>query len=167
MLDYRGFGKSTGHIEMEEQLHADALAVWQHVAPQYAGKKVVIYGRSLGSGLAAELTHTLEKAGQHVDETILVSPYSSMRALVKDKYPFVPISLLCYPLRTDLVLPTLKSPVLLIHGDQDTLIPLSHSQMLQAFNEHSKLLIVQGAGHADIHKFAAYLEGYGAVLKGL
>ena len=55
MLDYRGFGKSTGHIASEAQLHADVRAAWARVAPGYAGKPVVILGRSLGSGLATRL----------------------------------------------------------------------------------------------------------------
>ena len=54
MLDYRGFGKSTGHITSEAQLHADVRAAWARVAPAYAGKPVVILGRSLGSGLATD-----------------------------------------------------------------------------------------------------------------
>ena len=54
MLDYRGFGKSTGRIESQAQLEADVRAAWATVAaqPQYAGKKRVIYGRSLGTGNA-------------------------------------------------------------------------------------------------------------------
>lgn len=167
MIDYRGFGKSTGKIENEAQLHADALAAWQQVAPQYAGKKLVVYGRSLGSGLAAELTQTLLKAGQPVDETVLVSPYSSMSTLVGQIYPFVPVKLLRYPLRTDVLFTKWSSPVMLIHGDQDTFIPPSHSKALKVLDPNAQLLIVQGAGHADIHKFAAYLQGFGAVLAGL
>jgi len=53
MIDYRGYGKSTGHIESEAQLRTDVRAAWATVAPQYAGRKVVFYGRSLGTGLAA------------------------------------------------------------------------------------------------------------------
>src|SRR5437868_4205697 len=49
MPDYRGFGKSSGRIESEAQLHADVAAVLRDVAPRYAGKRVVIYGRSLGT----------------------------------------------------------------------------------------------------------------------
>src|SRR6267378_4894014 len=49
MIDYRGYGKSSGRIESEEQLHADVRKAWDIVAPLYAGKRIVIYGRSLGT----------------------------------------------------------------------------------------------------------------------
>ena len=73
MLDYRGYGKSTGQIESEDQLRADVRAAWDAVGPHYAGRKVVIYGRSLGSGLAAGLAADLS-ASRAPDLTVLVSP---------------------------------------------------------------------------------------------
>ncbi|MFN7673600.1 MAG: alpha/beta hydrolase, partial [Betaproteobacteria bacterium] len=68
MIDYRGYGKSTGSIESEAQLHRDVMTAWQWVAPQYEGKKRVIYGRSLGTTLAAKLSSEVES-----DLTVLVS----------------------------------------------------------------------------------------------
>jgi len=76
MLDYRGFGKSTGTIEGEQQLHDDVKAAWQQIATQYTGKKIVVYGRSLGTGLATRLADEIQP-----DLTILVSPYSSLKAM--------------------------------------------------------------------------------------
>jgi uncharacterized protein len=167
MLDYRGFGKSTGQIESEEQLRSDVRAAWDQIAPQYVGKKRVIYGRSLGSGLAAGLSADLETGKTPPDLTVLVSPYSSMSTLSAQIYPYVPQAVLRYPLRTDKVITQIKSPLLLIHGDMDKLIPPSHSQSLKALSPQAKLLIVQGAAHSDIHKFEAYLQGFGGMLAGL
>ena len=78
MVDYRGFGKSSGRIESQAQLEADVLAAWQHVAAQYAGGRRVIVGQSLGSGLAAILAAQVQP-----DLTVLVSPYSSMVAVAR------------------------------------------------------------------------------------
>jgi pimeloyl-ACP methyl ester carboxylesterase len=167
MLDYRGFGKSTGQIESEEQLRSDVRAAWDQIAPQYVGKKRVIYGRSLGSGLAAGLSADLETGKTPPDLTVLVSPYSSMSTLSAQIYPYVPQAVLRYPLRTDKVITQIKSPLLLIHGDMDKLIPPRHSQSLNALSPQAKLLIVQGAAHSDIHKFEAYLQGFGGMLAGL
>lgn len=171
MIDYRGFGKSTGQIESEAQLHADVRAAWDFIAPQYVGKKLVVYGRSLGSGLAAglsaELTDDAAKGSAIVDMTVLVSPYSSMSALTGQIYPYVPQVVLRYPLHTDLLLPRIKSPLLLIHGDQDTFIPPSHSKALKALAPRARLVMVPGAAHSDIHKFDAYLQDFGGVLAGL
>jgi pimeloyl-ACP methyl ester carboxylesterase len=167
MVDYRGFGKSTGQIESETQLRSDVRAAWDQMAPQYAGKKRVIYGRSLGSGLAAGLSADLEREKTPSDLTVLVSPYSSMSTLTAQIYPYVPQAVLRYPLRTDKVITQIKSPLLLLHGDQDKLIPLSHSKSLKALSPQAQLLIVNGAAHSDIHKFEAYLQGFGAMLAGL
>ena len=159
MLDYRGFGKSSGHIESQAQLEADVRAAWAQVAPAYAGKKRVIYGRSLGTGLATML------AAQNAPElTVLVSPYASMLQMAAEKYPWVPGAVLRYPLRTDLLLPRVHGPVLLVHGDQDTLIPLQHSERLQLLMPQAQLLRVPGAAHGDIHSHAIYLEGLRAAL---
>jgi len=159
MLDYRGFGKSSGHIESQAQLEADVRAAWAQVAPAYAGKKRVIYGRSLGTGLATMLA--TENAA---DLTVLVSPYASMLQMAAEKYPWVPGAVLRYPLRTDLLLPRVQGPVLLVHGDQDTLIPLQHSERLQALLPRAQLLRVPGAAHGDIQTYAVYLEGLRAAL---
>ena len=167
MLDYRGFGKSTGQIESEAQLRSDVRAAWDQIAPHYVGKKRVIYGRSLGSGLAVGLSADLETGKAPPDLTVLVSPYSSMSSLTAQIYPYVPQVVLRYPLRTDQLLPKIKSPLLLMHGDRDKLIPPSHSQSLKVISPQAQLLIVNGAGHGDIHKFDAYLQGFGGMLAGL
>jgi hypothetical protein len=153
MIDYRGYGKSSGRIESEAQLHADVRAAWEAIAPQYAGVRKIVYGRSLGSGLAAALAAEVQP-----DLTVLVSPYESMKTLAAEIYPWVPSVLLRYPLRTDLALPRISGPVLLAHGGQDTLIPPEHSRRLQALSPRASLLLVPGAGHGDIQEFPAYLD---------
>lgn len=151
MFDYRGYGKSSGRIASEAQLHADVEAVWQSVAARYRGKRIVVYGRSLGSGLAAQW------AAQHQPAlTILVSPYRSMAALAALHYPWVPGAVLRYPLRSDEAVGRIHERVLLLHGDQDRLIPLAHAQALAARASAGRLVVVAGAGHADVHRFDAY-----------
>ncbi len=151
MMDYRGFGKSTGHIESEGQLHDDVEAVWRSVAARYRGKRVVAYGRSLGTGLAAAWA-----AEHQPDLTILVSPYSSMLALAGLHYPWVPGVVVRYPLRSDEAVQRIHSPLLLIHGDQDRLIPVAHSLALAARAPDARVAVIPGAAHADVHRFGAY-----------
>ena len=158
MFDYRGFGKSSGQIESEEQLRADVIAVWEHFAPMYAGKRIVISGQSLGTGLAAGLSAHLSATGRAPDLTFLVSPYSSMRALAAEVYPWVPASVLRYPLHTLEHAAKLLGPVMLIHGDKDELIPIKHSEELHSVLDKlgrckTELLRVTGAGHSDVHRF--------------
>ena len=153
MIDYRGFGKSSGSIQSQAQLEADVREAWNQMAPQYTGKRQVIYGRSIGTGFAAALAVQVQP-----DQTILVSPFESMLALAQQHYPWVPNTLLRYPLRTDIAVPQLRGSLLLAHGDLDTLIPPIHSQMLQHLLPGSKLTIVSGAGHNDLQRFDAYLD---------
>ena len=160
MIDYRAYGKSSGRIQGEAELMDDVRAAWAQVAPQYKGLRRVIYGRSLGSGLAAMLAAEVQP-----ELTVLATPYSSMSALVADIYPWVPTGLLRYPLRTDLALPKVKGTVLLVHGERDELIPVAHSKRLAALSPSATLLLLPEAGHNDIQMFPAYLEAFGTALR--
>ena len=159
MLDYRGFGKSSGRIESEAQLHGDVRAAWAQVAPPYAGRRRVLLGRSLGSGLVASLAAEVQP-----ELTVLVSPYSSVAALAREHYPWVPGAVLRYPLRTDEALPRVRGRVLLVHGLRDTLIAPRHSEALRALLPRAEWLPVPEAGHGDIHTHPAYRDGLAAAL---
>jgi pimeloyl-ACP methyl ester carboxylesterase len=165
MIDYRGFGKSTGHIQNQAQLDADVRTAWNEVAPKYAGLRRVIYGRSLGTGLAATLAAQVQP-----ELTVLVSPYDSMVTLAHEQYPWAPRAvlerLLRYPLHTDRALVAVKGPVLLAHGGRDELISVSHTQRLHRFAPQARVLIVPEAGHGDIHEFPAYLDGLAQAIAG-
>jgi uncharacterized protein len=162
MLDYRGYGKSSGRIDSEAQLHADVRAAWDAVAPEYAGKKRVLLGRSLGSGLAVPLALQVQP-----ELTVLVSPYSSMRAMASEAYPWVPTALLRYPLATDEAIVQLRSPLLLVHGEHDELIGAHHSEALKRLHPPARLHIVKGAGHNDLHAFGDYEATLRAALDAL
>ncbi len=150
MLDYRGYGKSSGKIESEAQLHADARAAYDFIAAKYAGKPIAIFGRSLGSGLATKLSIEVNPA-----ITVLISPYRSIRALATGLYPFVPGALVRYPLDTEARIAQVKSPLLLIHGERDTLIPLSNAKSLVEKNPRATLVLMPAA-HNDVHEAPNY-----------
>ena len=160
MLDYRGYGKSSGRIESQAQLEADVRAAWAAVAPRYAGLRRVIYGRSLGTGLAASLAAEVQP-----ELTVLVSPFESMTALAGEIYPWVPSALLRYPLRTDQALARVRGPVWMAHGERDDVIPPQHAERLLTRAAQAQLLRVDGAGHNDIHEFEPYLTGLRSVLR--
>jgi pimeloyl-ACP methyl ester carboxylesterase len=153
MLDYRGYGKSTGRIQSEGQLHADVLAAYRSVASEYTGRPIVLYGRSLGSGLATKLATEVSAS-----LLVLVSAYSSLLELARKHFPWVPPFVVRYPLRTSQWLPSASGPVLLLHGDRDALISVAHAEKLQALRPDAELVIVEGAAHDDIHTFDRYLE---------
>jgi pimeloyl-ACP methyl ester carboxylesterase len=164
MFDYRGYGKSTGCIESEDQLRGDVRLVWEYFAKQYEGKRVVIAGRSLGTALAAGLAAELTAAGRTPDLTLLVSPYSSMSALGDELYPWVPSQVLRYPLHTAEHAARLSGPLMLMHGDQDELIGIHHSEKLCTTVRHAQLLRVEGAGHGDVHTFPSFRKALAGAL---
>jgi uncharacterized protein len=153
MIDYRGYGKSSGHIESEAQLLADVRAAWNKVAPQYAGRRKVVYGRSLGAALAAALAAEVKP-----DLTILASPFCSMADMAGLHYPWVPRALLRYPLSTCEAAARIASPLVLFHGDGDELVPFAQSQRILDLAPRAELVKVAGAGHGDLHLSPAYRQ---------
>jgi pimeloyl-ACP methyl ester carboxylesterase len=162
MLDYRGYGKSGGRIQSQAQLEADVRAAWALVAPRYAGKRIVLFGRSLGTGLAVGLAAQVQP-----DLTVLVSPYTSLRALAAEHFPWVPAALLRYPMASDERVPRIRTPLLLLHGERDTLIAPHHSERLAALAPQARVVRVPDAGHNDVHQYPAYLEPLRAALDAL
>jgi pimeloyl-ACP methyl ester carboxylesterase len=167
MFDYRGYGKSSGRIESEEQLRADVRAVWDAYAAQYEGKRIVIAGQSLGTALAAGLGAQLCAEGRAPALTLLVSPYSSMRALGEELYPWVPGRVLRYPLHTTEHATRLGSPLILIHGDKDELIGIHHSHALASAVPAARLHCLEGAGHGDVHKHPSFRSALSGALAAL
>jgi uncharacterized protein len=154
IFDYRGYGKSPGSIASEAQLNADVRAAWDSISPRYSGKPIVIYGRSLGTGLAVRLARDVNPA-----LLVLVTPYTSLATAAKRAYPLVPEWVLKYPLRTDTIISEVKSPVLLLHGTEDRLIPFADSERLKSLvRAPVELVAIDGAGHSDIHRFPSYLD---------
>lgn len=161
ILDYRGYGKSTGRYQSQQQLMDDVRTAWQTMQNRYADPiPVVLYGRSLGAALAAALATEVQ-----ADLVVLVSPFTSMLAMANRQYPFVPDALLRYPLRTDQIIDQVTEPILFIHGSEDRFIPPADSEQLyHRVRDHSRLLIIEGANHNDIHTFDSYLGGLAAAL---
>jgi len=146
------------------------LAIGQNreqFAGQYEGKRVVISGQSLGTALAAGLAAELCAAGHTPDLTLLVSPYSSMRALADELYPWVPRQVLRYPLHTAEAAARLSGPLMLIHGDKDELIGIHHSEALRTAAPAAQFLRVEGAGHSDVHKFPSFRKALAGALGAL
>ncbi len=153
IIDYRGFGKSTGS-PTEKGLYEDAHTAWRFLLTRgYQPGNIVLYGRSVGTGVASELATQVNARAM-----ILESPFTSMVAVAKALYPFLlPGLILRFRFETDKRIDRIKMPVLIIHGDRDEIIPVDHSHKLHAqFKERSKLVIVAQAGHNDISAYPAY-----------
>ncbi len=155
MIDYRGYGKSTGSIASEAELHADVLTAWQQIAPQYAGKKRVIYGRSLGAALATKLA---TEPAVEADWLVLVSPFFNVDAMRRDYYSWLPGALMRYTFTTNEWLSKVRAPITIVHGDRDTLITYDHAARLHALVPGSELIKIEGGNHLNMHHLAPYVN---------
>lgn len=154
MVDYRGMGKSSGK-RTEATLFNDAQHIYQWLKSQYGEKRIVLYGRSLGSGVAARIASWNEPK-----MLILDSPYFSFLHQVHRYGFFLPLNwLLKYKMRTDQFLCNIHCPIFIVHGKKDRLIPYSQSLMLrEKFPNTVQLFPVEEAGHNNLPDFAAYHE---------
>lgn len=152
IVDFRGYGKSTGKITHENQLHQDAEFIYAEMCRQYAKDKIIIYGRSLGSGMASRL------AASHPPKAlILETPFYSLTDLVKKLYPFLPVSqILKYHFDNASCIQKLECPVFLIHGTKDEVVPYSSSTRLAALGKHVKLFTLNGGTHNNLSDFPEF-----------
>ena len=152
MVDYRGFGKSTGR-RSQKAIKRDLQVVYNKLKEQTTEDRIIVYGRSLGSGFAAKLASM-----NHPKLLILDAPYYSLTKVTARYMPFMPLSLLIkYPLPTYKWLRYVQCPIHIIHGTNDTLIPYKSSVKLSKINPKlTKLHTVIGGGHKDLNNFESY-----------
>ena len=152
LVDYRGFGKSTGK-RTEKDMLSDMQFVYDTLAVQYTEHHIIVYGRSLGSGFAAKIA-----SDNKPRYLILDAPYYSFTKVIERFLPILPIRfLLRFHLRTDKWIRHVNCHTYIIHGTKDRLIPISNSEKLQALNPKKITLIrITGGGHNNLPSFNEY-----------
>ena len=152
MVDYRGFGKSTGR-RSQKAIKRDLQEVYNKLKERTPEEHIILYGRSLGSGFAAKLASI-----NNPRLLILDAPYYSLTKVTARYMPFMPLSLLMkYPLPTYKWLKYVQCPIHIIHGTNDTLIPYKTSVKLSQVNPKlTKLHSVIGGGHKNLNTFESY-----------
>ena len=152
MVDYRGFGKSTGR-RSQKNIKRDLQVVYNKIKEQTTEDRIILYGRSLGSGFATKLAST-----NNPKMLVLDAPYYSLTKVTARYMPFMPLSLLIkYPLPTYKWLKYVQCPIHIIHGTNDKLIPYKSSLKLSKINPKlTKLHTVIGGGHKNLNNFEAY-----------
>ena len=152
LVDYRGYGTSGGSPS-EQSLDSDALAWYDRFAP--TNKRIVAFGRSLGSGVAVQLA-----AERKLDAVILIAPFDSMVEVGKRHYPFLPVNwLLKHRFDSLSVAPQLKLPLLCIVATHDEVIPAAHAKRLYDAWAGPKKWLELAAGHNSIDGHPDYWPG--------
>ncbi len=148
IFDYRGFGKSTGKIN-ERGTYKDVEAAWNYLLEnkKVASEDVVIWGRSLGGGVASYLASKKNKC----KALVLESCFTSIPDLARRLFPFLPVEKIVrhrYPVKE--YMPKVRSPVVIMHSKADETVPYAHGKKLYALAMSSKRFIdLEGS-----HKFA-------------
>jgi alpha-beta hydrolase superfamily lysophospholipase len=152
MVDYRGFGKSTGK-RSQKAIKRDLQLVYNKLKELTTEDNIILYGRSLGSGFATKLASI-----NSPKLLILDAPYYSLTKVTGRYMPFMPLSLLLkYPLPTYKWLEYVQCPIHIIHGTDDKLIPYKSSiKLSQITPQLTTLHTVINGGHKNLNTFESY-----------
>ncbi len=152
MMDYRGFGKSTGK-RTQQTMKDDVQAIYNKIKENVDEKYIIVYGRSLGTGLATKIAST-----NSPKMLILACPYYSMSKNVKRYLPFIPLGLVMrFSMPTYKWIKYVKCPIKIIHGTNDKVIPMKSSFKLSKINpKRTRVYPVIGGGHKNLHNYESY-----------
>ena len=149
LVDYRGYG-SSGGVPSEQSLDSDAAAWYDRFAP--ANRRIVAFGRSLGSGVAVQLA-----AERKLDAVILIAPFDSMVEVGKRHYPFLPVGwLLKHRFDSVSVAPKINTQLLCMVATHDAVIPAEHAKRLYDAWAGPKKWIELAASHNSIDSHPDY-----------
>lgn len=154
MPDPRGYGKSRGRLS-EPALHADAQAWYDELRKDWAQERIVVYGRSLGGGLATPLA-----ARNRPKALVLETPFANLRDVARHYSVLLPYRLLLrYPFRNDRAVEGVQCPVLIMHGRRDSVVPYTSALKLYAAvpaTVHREMVTFPRGHHSDLPRFPDY-----------
>lgn len=159
LVDYRGYGDNPGKPS-EEDMARDAYSVWKYMTDErkVPPRRLVLYGESIGGGVALRLAEQCCREGSPPAGVVLRSTFNSLVDVAAWHYPWLPVRWVLvdrYP--SDQRIPHVTSPILQIHGTDDTIVPIGLARRLfeaapaSAANGMAKeLVVIPGADHNDV-----------------
>jgi uncharacterized protein len=147
-LSFRGYGGSSG-TPTEEGLLTDGEAAYAFAAERYPSARIVIWGYSLGSAVAVPLAAAHPTGG-----VVLEAPFTSAVDVAASAYPIFPVRLLMRDrFHSDRRIAALTAPLLVMHGDKDTVIPIGLGRRLfELAPEPKRFVTIAGGTHVDLHE---------------
>ncbi len=143
-ITYRGYPGSSGSPS-EQGFYLDGQAAVDFIYAQgFKDKNIILYGESIGSGVATEMATKL-----NAKALILESPFTSVEMVAKKTYWFLPVSLMLKDkFDNKEKLQTLDLPILIIHGKKDRVVPVSHGiDLAESYSGPKKLVLTENDGH--------------------
>ncbi len=151
-ISYRGYPGSTGSPS-EKGLYEDARSAYAWLRQKFEPADIVLHGLSLGTGVAAKLAAEVDARA-----LILEAPYTALVDVAGDRHPYFPVSFLMwdqFPTRD--IIAKIDMPLLIVHGDQDRVIPLDHARRLfELAHEPKKLVVMRGGRHNSLSRDGMY-----------
>jgi alpha-beta hydrolase superfamily lysophospholipase len=151
-LSYRGYASSTGSPS-EGGLHRDAEAFYRHVRERHPDSPLVLWGYSLGSGVAVRLASECP-----VDAVVLEAPFTSIVEVGSRWFPYLPVRYLMRDqYRSDERIGRVTAPLLLVHGKLDAVVPVVElgQRLFAMANEPKRLVLVERGDHMDLDRHGA------------
>jgi alpha-beta hydrolase superfamily lysophospholipase len=161
MIDYPGFGKSTGKFT-EAMVYEAALQLYKLARTKYSPQQIIIYGKSLGTGIASQLASIRD-----AKDLILETPYYGLADLVKTICWMYPVDqMIHYHFPTYTYLPKVTAPITIFHGTDDGVIPLSNAKKLQPLLKPIDHFIeIDKGSHNNLNDFKMMQDSLSSILK--
>lgn len=154
ILDYRGFGKSEGQIENEEQFFQDAQLGYDFLKNNFAENQIVVVGYSIGTAPASFIAYK-----NSPQQLILNSPFYNLKTVAKRHYPFIPRFLLKYSFDNQYYVSQTNVPISIYHGNQDkVLFYEDHSKIKDKLKPTDRYITLENQGHQAMNENSVYRE---------
>ena len=161
MAEYPGFGKAEGKAT-EDLMYQEAIQVYQLARKKYTPQQIIIYGKSIGTGVASYLA-----SRRDCQNLILETPYYSIASLLRPLFGIYPLgSLLHFQFPTYQYLPEVAAPITILHGTRDGVIRYSNAQQLQPLlKSGDRFITIEGGSHNNLNDFPLMQQSIRQILQ--
>jgi uncharacterized protein len=161
ILDYRGFGKSEGTIENEEQVNRDTQIVYNELSKRYDKNKITIIGYSIGTGVASVLA-----SNNYCKALILQAPFYNLLAFSSTRVPFYPNFLKKFSFENNINCAKIKVPIYLFHGTNDQLFSIENSErLIKILKSSDQFFKLENQNHIGINQNLDFQEKLNRILE--
>lgn len=161
MIDYPGYGKSTGKLT-EEKLYEWAKLVYNIASKRFSADSIIIYGKSMGTGIAAQLASL-----NPCKKLILETPYYDFPSVISHYLPIYPVrKMLHYHIPTYHYLPKITAPIIIFQGTNDHLITYSNAKRLEPLLKKTDMFItIPGGSHNNLYAYDKVIQTLDSLLR--
>ena len=155
VMDYRTYGKSKGKLT-QESFYTDAQFCFDYLKNKYNEDNIIVYGRSLGSGIA-----TFIASANNPKQLVLDTPYYSIAEVAQHRFPIFPVKpLLKYPFLSNKYIGNIVCPITIFHGTKDLVIPIESALKLyeKAPKPNTKFVKIENGNHNNLSDFDLYQD---------